>query len=124
VTSPTLDVVAQHLRDAFGTHDLDQFGAMLADDVLWGDDEGRCCRGRADVLATFSRLLGQNIDTDLADIVVGRSGVLAVMQAHWSDERQTRSEAALFHVYFLHDGLVAKIGRYNDRATALAAIDA
>jgi len=124
VTSTTLDQLAGDLRAAFDAHNLASFGALLADDVWWGDDDhAHGCRGRADVLATFGRLVGQSVHTELTDVVVGRTGVLAVLQARWADDRETRRETALYHTYFVRCGLICQISRHQDRDAALAAID-
>jgi hypothetical protein len=125
VTSAALDQIAAQLRDAFERHDLALFGALLADDVQWGE-QGRLehCRGRSDVLATFGRLVGHGVDTKVEDIIVGRIGIVAIMQARWADSRDTRNETALYHSYHVHGGLIIGIRRYDDRNAALDAIGA
>jgi hypothetical protein len=125
MTSPALDHVAAQLRTAFEQHDLVLFGMLLADDVWWGEEnEPQRCRGRADVLATFGRLVGQGVDTTVSDIVVGRLGILAIMQARWADGRDARNETALFHAYSIRGSLITGISRYGDPDAALEAIGA
>ncbi len=120
-----MNQLAAQLRTAFERHDLSLFGALLADDVWWGDEgRPRRCRGRADVLATFSRLMGHSVDTEVRDVIVGRIGVVAIMHARWADARDARNETALFHAYRVHDHLITGISRYEDRDAALAAIEA
>lgn len=125
MTSPALDQIAAQLRDAFERHDLALFGALLADDVRWGE-EGRPerCRGRSDVLATFGRLVGHGVDTKVDDIVVGRIGIVAIMQARWADSRDDRNETALYHSYHVRGGLITGISRYDNRNAALDAVGA
>ena len=120
-----LDQVAAQLRTAFDEHDLTLFGMLLADDVWWGDGlRPQRCRGRSDVLATFGRLVGQSVDTNVSDIIVGRVGILAVMQARWADARETRNETALYHAYSIRGSLITGISRYEDLDAALDAIGA
>jgi len=121
--SPQVDRVATLLRAAFETGDLTSFGALLADDVWWGDDDRPPrCRGRSDVLATFSRLVGQGVQTTVSDIAVGPFGLVAIVQARWVDTRDTRKESALYHEYLIRGGLVTQISRYEALDAALEAI--
>jgi len=121
--SPQVDRVATLLRAAFETGDLTSFGALLADDVWWGDDDRPPrCRGRSDVLATFSRLVGQGVQTTVTDIAVGPFGLVAIMQARWLDTRDTRKESALYHAYLIRGGLITQISRYDALDAALEAI--
>ena len=121
--SPQVDRVATLLRAAFETGDLTSFGALLADDVWWGDDDRPPrCRGRSDVLATFSRLVGQGVQTTVTDIAVGPFGLVAIMQARWVNTRDTRTESALYHAYLIRGGLVTQISRYEALDAALEAI--
>ena len=123
MTVTDVDGVARLLQAAFDKHDLGSFGALLADDVWWGDDlRPYVCRGRSDVLATFSRLVGQGIEAKITEIVVSPAGIVAVMQARWTDARSTRTETALYHAYRVRNGLITQIGRYEARDAALDAI--
>ena len=125
MTSPQVDRVAALLRAAFETQDLSSFGALLADDVWWGDDDRPPrCRGRSRVLATFSRLVEQRVETTVTDITVGPFGLVAIMQARWADTLETRAEAALYHAYLIRGGLVTQISRYEAFDAALEAIGA
>jgi hypothetical protein len=120
-----LDQVAAQLRTAFEQHDLTLFGMLLADDVWWGDGvRSQRCRGRSDVLATFGRLVGHSVNTNVSDIIVGRVGILVIMQARRSDARDTRNETALYHAYSIRGGLVTGIRRYEELDAALNAIGA
>ena len=125
MTSLAVDQVAALLRAAFDRHDLSSFGALLADDVWWGDDDQpHRCRGRSDVLATFSRLVGQGVETRVTDVILGPVGLVVVMQARWADDRNTRKEVALYHAYLIRGGLITQISRYEARAAAVEAIGA
>ena len=125
VTSPQVDRVAALLRAAFETRDLTSFGALLADDVWWGDDDRPPrCRGRSEVLGTFSRLVGQRLETTVTDIAFGPFGLVAVMQARWADTREAREETGLYHAYLIRGGLITQISRYEALDAALEAIGA
>ena len=123
MTAADVDRVARLLHAAFEQHDHGSFGALLAEDVWWGDDRRPyVCRGRSDVLATFSRLVGQGIETKVTEIIISAVGIVAVMQARWTDTRSTRTEAALYHAYRVRNGFITQIGRYEARDAALDAI--
>jgi hypothetical protein len=63
---------------------VDAFGALLADDVSWGDDDHpRECRNRSDVVATFTRLVSDGADGDIAELVKGAKGILCSLSVSW-----------------------------------------
>jgi hypothetical protein len=125
VTSPQVDRAAALLRAAFEMRDLGTFGALLSDDVWWGDDDRPPrCHGRSDVLTTFSRLVSRRVDATVTDIAVGPFGFVAIMQARWADTRETHTETTLYHAYLVRGGLVMQISRYEALDPALEAIGA
>ena len=89
--------------------------------MWWGvDDRPPRCRGRSDVLATFSRLVGQGVEATVTEIALGQFGLVAVMQARWADT----SETPLYHAYLIRGGLITQISRYEALDPALEAIGA
>jgi hypothetical protein len=121
--SPGRSSIAQEIDAAFATHDVAAFGALLADDVRWGDDDHpRKCRGRSDVLATFARLIAGGVDADVTETLTGRDGVMCCLRVRWPDPNDRRRGTVLYHVYLLRDGRVSEIQRYDDRPSAVAAI--
>jgi len=75
-----LDAMAEQIRSAFATKNLDAFGQLLADDARWGDDDHpNRCRSRSDVIATFRRVLGEEVY--LARTGTYASGIDQLVQA-------------------------------------------
>ncbi|MBV8949934.1 MAG: hypothetical protein JOZ99_03595 [Actinobacteria bacterium] len=82
------------------------------------------CRSRADVLATFDRVLGEGAQGAVEATSTGRNGVLCRLLVEWPNaDLGTRSER-FWHAYLVTDGRIAEIRRYDDEAAAMAAISA
>lgn len=111
--------LADRVRLALTTHDLDAFGALLTDDVRWGDgDEPRACRNRSDVLGTFSQFLNKGVNGHITELGTGTAGILCGLTVDWPDSDPRSCDRNLFHVYLVRDGLISEIQRYDDRASA------
>ena len=124
-SSGSLDDVAAQVRAAFATRDVAAFGRLLSDDVRWGDDDHpRKCRGRADVLATFTRLVTTGVDADITEMTTGSEGVVCGLQVQWPEPNDRRRGRVFYHAYLVRHGLVNEIRRYDDRQSALDAIGA
>jgi hypothetical protein len=116
-----LEEVAERITVAFATKNLTAFGWLLADDVRWGDDDHpNKCRSRSDVIATFARLLGEGVDGEVTEAIVGPNGVAVRLQVRWPNPGRGRS-ATFYQTYLVHDGLVTEIQRHNDRSSAVTA---
>lgn len=115
--------IANRIEAAFASRDLDAFGALLADDARWGDDDAtNKCRSRADVLATFRRLLAEGARGSVEETSTGPNGVLCGLHVDWPDaEAEPRSER-FWHAYLVTDGRITEIRRYDDESAATAAI--
>jgi ketosteroid isomerase-like protein len=111
--------LVDQLRQAFSTHDLEAFGALLADDVRWGDDEHpRRCKNRSEVLGTFSRLLSDGVDAEITELLTGTDGILCALSMQWPENNQRPGDRSLYHVYLGSDDHIDEIRRYDDRASA------
>jgi hypothetical protein len=103
------------VREAIERADLESFGELLADDVVWaGLWPGELCRNRGQVLAMLeqARARGRQISPE---VVLERGDVL-VVDPHLPDSDRHQ-------VFVLGDGLVSEIRAYPDRAAALAAVE-
>jgi ketosteroid isomerase-like protein len=119
MTAPLLE----QLREAIAGRDLQSFGGLLADDVRWGDDDNpRRCRSRADVLATFGRLLDEGVGAEITELTEGRYGVLCGLEVEWAAGTDRPGGRRLFHTYLVRDGKIAEIRRYDDRPSAAEAV--
>ncbi len=120
--APTLDEIAEQLRSAFATKDLDAFGQLLAEDARWGDDNHpNRCRGRSDVIATFDRLLGEGVDGDVIETIIGPKGIAVRLHVHWPNPGEGRG-INFYQAYLVSAGLVTEIQRHDDRKSAVAAV--
>ena len=114
--------LAEQVRDALASHDLEAFGALLSDDVTWGDSgHPRGCRNRADVLATFARLLDKGVDGHVTEIETGAVGILCGLTVEWPDGDPRELDRSLYQVYLVRDGRIVEIRRYDDRDSAAEA---
>jgi ketosteroid isomerase-like protein len=103
------------VREVIERADLDSFGELLAEDVVWvGLSPGELCRNRPQVLAMLqkARAGGRQVSPE---VVFERDDVVVVDPHLPSSERH--------QVFVLDEGLVAEIRAYPDRAAALAAVE-
>jgi ketosteroid isomerase-like protein len=114
--------LANRLRGALTSRDIEALGALLSDDVQWGDgDDPRACHNRADVIATLTRALLTGVDGTLVDLQTGKKGIFC----HFSVTRP-RSELQegardVFHVYLVKDDQIYLIRSFEDRTSAAKA---
>jgi hypothetical protein len=118
----TLDQIAEQIQSAFATKNLDALGQLLADDARWGDDDHpNRCRSRVDVIATFDRLLGEGVDGEVTETIIGPNGVAVLLHVRWPNPGEGRG-VNFYHSYLVRSGLVTEIQRHDDRRSALAAL--
>lgn len=121
VSSDT-EALAEQIRAAFAAHDFEAFGAMLSDDVRWGDDDNpRSCRNRKQVLATFASALARGLDGTIGEIVPGTKGILCRLDIDQSPLAPQRLSEPLYHVYLVKDRHIFVIEPHHDRASAASA---
>lgn len=111
--------LAEKIRQAFEAHDLDAFGALLRDDVHWGDDDHpRRCRNRGEVLAVFRHGLANGLDATITELETGTRGVLCGLSLTTLTPVKG-VPANFFHVYLVDDEeRIAAILRFDDRDSA------
>jgi SnoaL-like domain len=118
----TLDQIADQISTAFATKNLDALGRLLADDARWGDDDHpNKCRSRSDVIATFDRLLGEGVDGEVTEAILGPNGVAVLLRVRWPNPGEGRG-VNFYQAYLVSDGLVTEIQRHDDRRSAIAAL--
>lgn len=116
--------LADRISSAYLGADLDTFGALLAEDARWGDDDHpNRCRSRADVLRTFARWLASGVTAEVLGVDTGPHGVLCRLHVNWVDPHDRPRGVNFTHVFMISDGLITEIRRYNDPASAAQAID-
>ena len=118
-----LESIAAQLRGAFEARDMTAFGALLAEDALWGDDDApNGARSRAEVVVTFQRLIAGGVAGEVADLQTGPAGVLCHLRIHWPDPGRRPGRDEVFHLYRVHDGRIIEIRPYDDREVAETAL--
>jgi hypothetical protein len=121
---PTPAEIAETLTAAFAAKDMDALGTVLADDARWGDENHpNQCRSRADVIGTFTRLLGEGVDGTVTETVVGTGGVAVKLHVAWPNPGAGRG-VNFFQSYIVRAGRVTEIQRHDDRKSAVKAIQA
>jgi ketosteroid isomerase-like protein len=122
-TREALEGMAAQLRGAFDARDLTMFGALLAEDARWGDDDApNKCRSRADVVATFQRLIDGGVAGEVADLKTGPAGILCHLRIHWPDPGSSPGRDEVFHLYRVRDGRIVEIQPFDDREAAETAL--
>jgi ketosteroid isomerase-like protein len=120
-----LEGMAAALRDAFESRDLTRFGALLADEARWGEDDApNQCRSRTEVVATFQRLIDDGVGGHIMDLQTGPAGILLHLRIHWPDRSSRAGRDEVFHLYRVHDGRIIEIRPYDDREAAERALSA
>lgn len=123
VTEP--QELAARIRSAYEGADLDAFGALLAPDARWGDDDHpHRCRSRADVLRAFAHWLDSGVTAEVLHVQSGPNGVLCRLHVNWVDPRDRPRGMNFTHVFMIRGGVITEIRRYNDPASAAEAIGA
>jgi ketosteroid isomerase-like protein len=117
--------LADRLRAALNTANLDDFAHLLSENVTWGDvNDPRGCRNRAEVLAIFRRNLVEGASASIDELVSGTRGILVVLGVTWPPHSRHGEHQMVHQVYFVSDGLITEIRGFDDRDTAIRAIDA
>jgi ketosteroid isomerase-like protein len=103
------------VREVIEQADLDAFGEVLAEDVVWvGLSPGELCRTREQVLEMLGR--GRSRERTAEPEIVAERDDKLVVDPHLAD-------AERHQLFVVSDGLVSEIRSYPDRATALAALE-
>ena len=104
------------MRDAVEQADLESFGSVLSDDVVWvGIWPGELCRNRTEVLGMLQQARARG--RQMAPEVVAERDDMLVIDPHLPESERHQ-------VLVLGDGLVSEIRAYPDRGAALAAFEA
>jgi ketosteroid isomerase-like protein len=111
--------LAQQLRTAFDSGDLDLLGTLIAADARWGWGAGGC-HNRAQVLEWYGVLQAQGVRSRVSEALVRGDAVVLGFALAGKGGGRLRSSDALYQVFKVADGAVVEIRGYPDRAEALA----
>lgn len=114
--------MGESIRAAYERADLEAFGALLADDVTWGENHPNQCTSRADVLRTFSGWVGAGVTATVTAIETGPGGVACQLHVAWVDPNDKKRGQDFWHVLLVRDGQINEIRRHDDARAARAAI--
>ncbi len=115
--------MAAQVRGAFESRDVTKFGALLADDARWGDDDApNKCRSRTEVVETFQSLIDDGVGGEVAHLTTGPAGILCHLRILWPDPAIRTGRDEVFHLYRVHDGRIIEIRPYDDREAAETAL--
>ena len=104
------------VRETIEQADLDSFGRLLSEDVVWvGIWPGELCRNREQVVAMLeqARARGRQMSPE----VIAERDDMLVVDPHLPDSERHQ-------VFVFGEGLVSEIRAYPDRAAAVAAFEA
>ena len=103
------------LRAALAARDPEALRPLLAPGVTWGDPgTPGACAGPDEVIATMRGALARGVEATLGEAVAGRDAVLVEVTVAFPGE----GEWPLVQVYDVTDGLVTRIRRFDDLASA------
>ncbi len=108
------DNFTARLRSALESGDLDAYGALLADDVRWGDT----CNNRADVLRHLERMRAAGMQSTLRECSAGDNAVLVGFNVSEPSHEGATRERSVFQVLRLREGLIVDIAGYPSRTEA------
>jgi len=105
--------------DAFASGDLEAFGGMLADDVVWNTIGGETMHGAEAVASSMSGLAGLEIEISLHDAVANDDHVVGLVEVHVTagDKEITYRTAEIHHVNA--DGKVTERWAFSDDTQAI-----
>ena len=105
---------------AFAAGDMDAFGGMLADDVVWHTIGGETIHGAEAVAASMSGLADVEFDLSLHDAVGNDEHVIGLVEAHITagDKEISYRTAEIHHVD--GDGKVTERWSFTDDTQAVA----
>ena len=102
---------------------MTMFGALLAEGARWGDDGApNRCHSRAEVVATFQRLIDAGVAGEVLELKTGPAGVLCHLRARRPGRPGPTGRYELFHLYRARDGKIIEIEPYDQREAAEAAL--
>lgn len=104
--------------DAFNAGESDQFGALLAEDVVWHTIGGETMHGREAVASSMSGMEGVEFQGKLHDVVGNDQHVIGLVEAHVKvGEKEFSYRTA--EVMHLEDGKVTERWAFSDDTQAI-----
>jgi ketosteroid isomerase-like protein len=104
---------------AFASGDLEAFGAMLAQDVVWNTIGGETMHGAEAVADSMSGLAGLEFDISLHDVVANDDHVVGLVEVHvTAGDRDIKYRTAEIH-HVNAEGKVTERWSFSDDTQAI-----
>lgn len=120
--SVTTEQLAEQIRGALQSADLDAYRELLDPNVVWGppDDPSWGCHSRDEVLAWYRRGRARGMRANVTETVVIRDRILVGLQVHGDIEAiDDRGAANRWQVLTIVAGRVSEIRGFEDRDEAV-----
>ncbi len=119
----SMEALADQIRGALQSADLDAYRELLDPDVAWGapDDREGGCHNRGEVLTWYRQGRERGVRADVVETVVNHDKILVGLRVRTSAEPEGEG-ADRWQVLTVVDGRVKDIRGFDDRDEALARI--
>jgi ketosteroid isomerase-like protein len=119
MSRPAVESIAEEVRAALDSADLEQFADLLDPNVTWGapGDPWPSCQNRAQVLSWYANGRAAGRRGQVLSVASYAHKILVTMTVMSPDDAGTKR----WQVFTVADGRVADIRGYDDEAEALAA---
>ena len=123
MTASAIEAIADQVRAALNSADLDQFSDLLDPAVTWGPpgDPSPPCQSRQQVLAWYRRGRAAGRRAQVLSVTTHGDKILVAMTVTTPEDA---AAAERWQVLAVHDGRITDIRGYEQEATARAALDA
>jgi len=122
VEQQALEELADRLRAALDSADVDAVGELLQRLLFWGppDDPTPPCRNRDQVLAWYGRGRAEGVRARVTEVVVGSDKILIGLKVVPRRSARGGGESDRWQVWTVSGGLAVDIRGFDDRAEAAA----
>jgi anti-anti-sigma factor len=118
-----IELIATRIAEAFSTADVGLLGGVLAENAIFGrDDSDSTYGGRSEILAAFGEVRKRGVNADIVEMNIGRCGVACQLEVERLADDVGAQRYSVYNVYFVDDGLITEIQRFEERESALSAI--
>jgi hypothetical protein len=117
----SMNVVAEHIREALESADLEAVRQLLDPDAYWGppDDDESGCHNRDEIIAFWQRGRDAGVRAIVRELVVGEDKVLVGLQLTGNDApSEEAGEADRWQVMTIRRDKVIDIRGYDERQEA------
>jgi hypothetical protein len=121
LTELSMQDLANSVKDALGSADLEAYADLLDPKAQWGapDDTVWGCHSREEVLAWYARARKAGVRARVTEVVIGDGALLVGLRVSGTEEAEEGGgEVDRWQVLTIRRGRVADIRGFDDRAIA------